>query len=135
MPAEERRAPKGFSGSDEDWDDFRQARDSIRKRMAGARRLFLLGISDDVAKRTAWEVLCGPVDWEAAETLGEQPVEIENFNCHRPDVHVLGEHGLLAELTGGLDAMAEVREELGQPPLPDYFTGGGESGEQAGSGA
>lgn len=112
LPAEPRRAPAGFDGSDEDWDEFAEARDRIRARLAGARRIFLANISDDLARRTAWEVLCGEVDWDAADAFAPQRVESEPFNAHRPDVHVLGGNGLLAELTGGPDAMAEIRQGI-----------------------
>lgn len=108
--AEPRRAPPGFDGSDEDWDDYSEARERICTRFANARRLFLALISDDGAKRTAWEVLVGPVNWDAADALQVQPVEGVPFNAHRPDVQVLGATGFLAEFTGGQDVMAAIRE-------------------------
>ena len=124
-PAEPRRAPEGFDGSDSDWDDFADAGDRIRARLAGARRLFLLKIADDDAMRAAWELLCGPVDWDAAEAFGAQPVESEPFNGHRPDVQLLGANGLLAELTGGPDAMAEIREALAEAQSAEIKTNDG----------
>jgi hypothetical protein len=108
-PAEPRRAPPGFDGSDEDYDDFAAARERIQTRFANARRLFLLKISDDPARRTAWEVLVGPVDWDAAEALQPQPVAIR-VNVHQPETQVLSATGMLAELAGGPDFLGALRE-------------------------
>ncbi|MEO5774343.1 MAG: hypothetical protein ABIQ32_09540 [Sphingomicrobium sp.] len=105
-----------FSDADSDSYDreVAEARDRIRMRMAGARRVFLLNIADDPEARAAWELLCGKTDWDAATRFAAQPVEHEPFNCHRPDVQVLGSQGLLAELTGGPDNMAECRQAIAE---------------------
>jgi hypothetical protein len=111
---EPRRAPPGFDGSDEDYDDFAAARERIQTRFANARRLFLMSIADDIAKRTAWEVLVGPVDWEHEEGPREPPAEGIPYNVHRADVQVLGASGMLAEVAGGPDVMAAIREALAE---------------------
>lgn len=107
---EPRRAPHGFDGSDEDWDDYSEARERICTRFANARTLFLMSIADDVAKRTAWEVLVGPVDWGDEDDFAEQPDDGVPYNVHRAYVQVLGATGMLAELAGGEDVMAAIRE-------------------------
>ena len=91
-----------------------------RNRLTRARRLYLAAICDDPAKRAAWEVLVGPVDWEIAERLGPQADEpfcddpqpdrtADEHNMRRPDMLMTLEAGLFAEFTGGPDALDELR--------------------------
>jgi hypothetical protein len=68
-------------------EEYEQARENIRRKLLGAKRLLLLEIRDDPLRRAAWEVLCGPVDWDAAETIGKQPDEDTNrANMRQPDM-------------------------------------------------
>ncbi len=49
----------------------------IRRKLFMCRRLYLATIADDPDRRAAWDLLCGPADWDAARVLGEQPDERE----------------------------------------------------------
>ena len=108
-------ADPGAGDADEDSmaQEVEQARDNIRRKLLGAKRLLLLEIRDDPLKRAAWEVLCGPVDWDAAEAFGKQPDEDTNrANMRQPDMLVTAENGWLGDLTGGEDKKAALRREL-----------------------
>ncbi len=107
-----------------------QAKRNIRHRLLGARRLYLMLISTEPARRAAWELLVGPVDWARAERLEPQPDEpVPNPdaefnrdgmpNMTRPDMVLTAAAGLLPDLTGGEDALAEIRAEVERVrPLP-----------------
>ena len=93
----------------------------IRARLTTSRRLLLMGVAANAAQRAAWEVLVGPVDWDRAER-GE-PQDDEPFcdpddpehgmpSFHNPDMVLTAEAGLLADLTGGHDALEEIRDAL-----------------------
>jgi len=95
----------------------------IRRRLTNARRLFLMAICDEEAKRAAWEALVGPVDWDKAGR-GE-PQDDEPFcdpedpdrgmpRMGKPDMLITAESGLLADIAGGYDAMAEIREGVAE---------------------
>jgi hypothetical protein len=51
---------------------------AIRRKLFMARRVYLLSIADDPERRSAWELLCGPADWDAAAVMGAQPDEDPN---------------------------------------------------------
>ena len=98
---------------------------NVRRRLLNARRLLLMLLSPDPAKRAAWEVLVGPVDWDRAERCEPQADEpIVNpdaeYNPHglpnmtKPDMLLTAEAGLLPELTGGHDALAGLKQSLGE---------------------
>ncbi|MBA3576339.1 MAG: hypothetical protein H0W39_01815 [Sphingomonas sp.] len=113
------RSGRGGNNYDEEDEDslmreVEQARENIRRKLLGAKRLLLLEIHGEPHKRAAWEVLCGPVDWDAADTIGKQPDEDTNrANMRQPDMLVTAENGWLADLTGdGEDKKAELRREL-----------------------
>ena len=54
------------------WDEStRQVRDKVFM----CRRFYLLSIADDPERRAAWELLCGPADWDAARDMQAQPDE------------------------------------------------------------
>lgn len=102
--------------------EYWQAKRNIRHRLLNARRLLLMLLSADPAKRAAWEVLVGPVDWDRAERCERQddePAIDPERNPHglpsmrKPDMVLTLEAGLLPELTGGEDTMAEIRQALG----------------------
>lgn len=109
----------------------------IRARLTRARRLMLCLISPDPAKRAAWEVLVGAVDWDRADQLlsqdnepfNDDPADARPPSMRGPDMMVVAENGLLADICGGEDAMEMIRElvaeetarlrEAGPPdPLP-----------------
>jgi hypothetical protein len=103
--------------------DYLEARDRIRSRLTRARRLYLAMISDDPARRAAWELLVGPVDWTIAAALGAQEDEpfadpehpgcdIQPHNFAQPGMLLTAEAGLLPDIAGGHDAMAGIREAL-----------------------
>ncbi|MDQ3080086.1 MAG: hypothetical protein M3R03_08835 [Pseudomonadota bacterium] len=99
--------------------------DSIARlahKMTMCRRLLLAAIEPDLAKRAAWEVLVGPVDWEKAKQLeaqADEPAatnpdhpEAALPNMRGPDMVLTAETGLLGEFTGGPDKLAEICEAI-----------------------
>ena len=90
--------------------------------MTMSRRLLLAALEPDAARRAAWEVLVGPVDWHKAARLERQ--DDEPFatdpavpeaalpNLRGPDMVLTAEAGLLADFTGGPDKLADIREEM-----------------------
>ena len=101
-------------------EDYLAERIRIRERITRGRRLYLAGICDDPAKRAAWELLVGPVDWERAERFGPQDDEPfadpdgsgydeQPHSLLSPAMLMTAEAGLLADITGGPDALAEFR--------------------------
>ncbi len=105
--------------------DYLDSRERVRARLTRARRLLLMGIAEDLAKRAAWELLVGPVDWDRAERLEAQDDEPFNDDPDNeegaplpslvePGMLMAAEAGLLAEMTGGPDALDELREALRQ---------------------
>lgn len=83
--------------------------------------MFLFLIRDDADKRAAWETLVGPVDWARADRLEAQDdepffdpdhPERNSPNMRNPDMLLTAEAGLLAEITGGEDALEEIREAV-----------------------
>lgn len=138
-------APPGFAapsnwgpdgwGPDEDDDgaaerEHRERMDAIRDRLMRARRLYLRSICADPAKRAAWEELVGPTDWDLAERIAPQPDEPppgHSPSMLKPDMLLPVEAGLLADVVGGPDALAEIRAEIaalhGEPKqLPEPGT-------------
>ena len=108
---------------DADRRDYEDAMLRIRRRLTNARRLFLMAICDEEAKRAGWEALVGPVDWDKAGR-GE-PQDDEPFcdpedpesgipQMRKPDMLITAESGLLADIAGGYDAMAEIREGVAE---------------------
>ena len=105
----------------DDYPEYWETMNRIRDRLLRARRMHLFLIHDDEAKRRAWEVLVGPVDWDKAERLEPQPDEpvrdpmespLGMPNRRQPDMLLTAEAGLLPEITGGPDALAELKEAL-----------------------
>ncbi len=82
----------------------------IRERLLGARRLFLHEISGDPVLRAAWEVLCGPVDWDKAGRLEPQANEPYGTpKMRRPEMMIPAENGWLHDLVGcGEDKNGEL---------------------------
>ena len=92
----------------------------IRERFTRARRLMLMSIAHDEAKRNAWEVLCGPVDWEKAKNLEAQanepfvdPNDPEKgmTRATDPALQATLDNGWVPEL-GGPDAVTPLREAV-----------------------
>jgi hypothetical protein len=118
--------PAGGGGDDDDDDDYydeetgligsrevREAKARIRGRLLRARRLLLRCLCDNPAKRIAWELLSGPVDWDKAARLEPQDNEPwVKLDMRRPDLLLTAEAGLLPDLIGGEDALAEMRREI-----------------------
>jgi hypothetical protein len=63
--AAERRAERAYDESTR----------KVRRKLFMCRRLYLQTIASDPERRAAWELLCGPADWDAALELREQPDE------------------------------------------------------------
>lgn len=126
----ERSAQRVVEGPDCDYDpeihtddypEYWEAKNRIRDRLLRARRLLLFLIAGDEDKRRAWEILVGPTDWDKAERLepqADEPIRGAEFNSHGlpnmrgPGMLLTAEAGLLPEITGGEDLMAEIREAL-----------------------
>lgn len=119
----------------EDYPDLWHANENIRERLLNARRLYLMLISTDPAKRAAWEVLVGPVDWDRAERCepqDDEPQPIwgrtgpdspeltnrERMNPHglpnmrTPDMVLTAARGVLPEMTGDYGPMEKFRADL-----------------------
>jgi hypothetical protein len=102
------RSGAPIPGYDDDDDDeeagvreYEEARERIRKRLLAARRLYLEEIEPSEAHRAAWEVLCGPVDWEKARRLEKQDNEPFGMpSMRQPEMLIPAEHDLLPDLTG-----------------------------------
>ncbi len=122
---------------DEDEDgrgEYLDAVGNIARRMRMCRRLLLAAIEPDPAKRAAWEVLVGPVDWERAERLEAQDDEPAATNPAFPkaglpnmreaDMVLTAEAGLLADFTGGRDRLAEIREAIEAEDRAGSLSGG-----------
>ena len=102
--------------------DYLDAVGNIAHKMTMCRRLLLAAIESDPAKRAAWEVLVGPVDWDRAQRLEAQDDEPFATSASRPeaglpnmrgpDMVLTAEAGLLADFTGGHDKLAEIRAEM-----------------------
>ena len=101
--------------------EYLEGKMRIRARLLKARRALLMLISTDPEKRKAWEVLAGPVDWDRAERLepqDDEPCPDPERNpqgmpsMRKADMVLTVEAGLLPEMTGGYDAMAEIRQAL-----------------------
>jgi hypothetical protein len=94
-----------------------QAMDSIRRKLANARRLYLQEISADPGKRAAFEILTElPIDWKKAERL--EPQEFEPWlrtNQRQPDMILTAESGWSAgEIGYGPDRKRAMQEALNQ---------------------
>ena len=102
--------------------DYLEAVGNIADKMTRARRMLLALISGDPAKRSAWEVLVGPVDWDKAERLERQADEPFATDPERPedglhnmrgaDMVLTAEAGLWPDFTGGHDSWADIRAEM-----------------------
>ena len=107
--------PETYDDDDAEFREHDEARERIRNRLLSARRLYLLQIREDPAMRAAWELLCGPVDWNTAEKLAPQPDEPDGMpNMRGPDMLVPAENGWLGELSGGRDKVTELREAFAE---------------------
>jgi hypothetical protein len=102
-----------------DEEDYGDAMARIRDRLTRARRLYLMLISGDPAKRAAWEALVGPVDWKRAERLEAQDDEANRPgagaglpNIRAPDMLLTAEAGLVPDIAGGKDALAPIAAEV-----------------------
>ena len=108
--------------------DVLETRLRIRDKLTRARRLLLMFLGEDPAKRAAWELLVGPVDWDRAsrcESQADEPFadpkyeqyEGYDINPHcmtKPGMLLTAEAGFLSELTGGPDALAPLREAVAE---------------------
>ena len=85
--------------------EIQEQMDSIRERLLRARTVMLAGFSNSPEKRAAWEVLCGPVDWEkAARFEAEEGLHWRHLGVvSRPGTLIACEYGLIPEMTGGVD--------------------------------
>jgi len=104
--------------------EYEAARERIQMRLTNCRRLYLWEICEDEAKRAAWELLCGPTDWEKASRpirgygAGDAAGAFETGtpNMRNPDMILLVENGWLTDMGGpekdGRDKMAELRAEF-----------------------
>ena len=100
--------------------EYEAARERIQMRLTNCRRLYLWEICEDEAKRAAWEVLCGPTDWEKAErpirgydaSDAAGAFETGTPNMRNPDMILPVENGWLGEMTGGEDKTAQLRAQV-----------------------
>jgi len=91
------------------------AKDSIAMKLLRIRRIFLQEISDDPAKRAAFEILTElPIDWDLARERQPQPDEPYNItNQRQPDMVLMAESGWsFGECGYGPDKKAEMRAAI-----------------------
>ena len=106
--------------TEDDRQDYLDGMKRVQQRLTRCRRLLLMMISTDPAKRTAWETLVGPVDWDAAERMEAQADEPfpdaegggGQWSMRNPDMLMVVEAGLAPDLTGGKDGLAPIRAQL-----------------------
>lgn len=103
-------SPEAIEEEERSYREYNEAQERIRERLLHARRLFLSIISKIPDGRAAWEVLVGEVDWDKAERREPQDNEPFRVEMCRPDVLLTIEAGLLADVVGGRDALAEAME-------------------------
>ena len=124
----------------DDYPEYWQAMTNIRERLLRARRLLLFLLAGDEEKRGAWEVLVGPTDWGKAERMeaqDDEPIKGEVHNrfgmpsMRSPDMVLTVEAGLLPELTGGHDALAELRQLIAEAESTESKTNDGEADASA----
>lgn len=102
----------GDNYGDDDADEYDAVMASIHGKLAACRRLYLAEIGSDPVKRAAWEVLCGPVDWDAADRVVHQPGETDAVNMRTPQM-VLTVAGGFTDAVFGNDAQRqEVNERM-----------------------
>jgi len=96
---------------------------SIRNRLLSCRRFYLASVAECPRKRLAWELLVGPTDWERAKRMepqDDEPIPDPERNSYglpsmrKPDMVLTVGSGLLPELTGGEDALAELRQSFSE---------------------
>jgi hypothetical protein len=104
--------PDSYDDGEAERLEHEEVLDHIRMRLLGARRLYLFEIGADPQARAAWEVLCGPVDWDKAALLQAQDNEPYMPSMRQPDMLLAAENGWLGEVTGGRCKTAELREEV-----------------------
>ena len=115
--------------------DYLDAIASIADKMIRSRRMLLAMISGDPARRAAWEVLVGPVDWDKADRLERQddepfatnPDEPEAGLCNMrgPDMVLTAEAGLLSDFAGGHDSLGRRRGQARRGARAGAGGGGG----------
>ena len=91
-----------------------EAKDSISAKVLRSRRLYLMSISGEPAKRAAFEILTElPIDWEAAARL--EPQRDEPFrkpNMRNPDMLLTAENGWMGDFVHGPNKRAELLADL-----------------------
>jgi hypothetical protein len=95
---------------DEDGADDYDPLASIRRKLLACRRLYLAEISTDPAKRAAWEVLVGPVDWDKADGAEPQADERPVHNMRKPDMVLTVASGWVNSVVGTPEEQAAVNE-------------------------
>jgi hypothetical protein len=90
------------------------ARDSITRKLLGARRLYLFEIAGCPGKRAAFEILTRlPIDWDRARKLEPQADEPwRKPNLREGDLLLPAENGWLGDIAHGEDKLAELRAQL-----------------------
>lgn len=111
----------GDSGDDEG----DQALASIRRKLVACRRLYLAEISTDPARRAAWELLVGPVDWDLADGAHPQVGEPAVANMREPAMVLTVASGMTDAVFGTAEQQAAVRERI------DRMVAGRIAGESA----
>ena len=128
--AEERRGARAYDKS------IRRT----RRKIFMCRRLYLATIAGDPECEAAWELLCGPADWDAARAMREQPDE----DFRPADITPLQEARWQIPLSNGFapdltepdyDPAADPLQQLGNSIARNDPRGNTERSEQPRSGA
>jgi hypothetical protein len=109
----------GEGGEIAEWRRHKREREEqlsrVRRSLFMARRVYLLSIADDPERRAAWELLCGPADWDAAAAMKAQRDE----NPGSADMTPLREATLQVPLkTGFLPRFTDPEWNEDSDPLP-----------------
>jgi hypothetical protein len=92
--------------------DYDDAMANVRRKLVACRRLYLAEISEDEARRAAWEVLCGSVDWDLADQAIAQPGESEVVNMRTPEMVLTVASGWAGAVFGTPEEKAAVNERM-----------------------
>ena len=105
-------SPRDGDDDDSDSGDGDQALASIRRKLLACRRLYLAEISTDPARRAAWELLVGPVDWDLADGAHPQANEPPVLNMRQPDMVLTVASGITDAVFGTAEEAAAANQRI-----------------------
>lgn len=97
-----------FAGHKAQEAEGREARRNIRRKLLAARHSYQRSIAGDPARRAAWDLLCGPADWDAVRE-GRHPRRETPYPMSNPATAIPAANGWLPDLSS--DEEARTAEE------------------------